>query len=247
MSQLEIGYWIATVVGFVYIVGSALLGHLHGGDHGGVHGHSDHSFSDGGDPGDVTMHGDGDPGDVDTSTHHHGSHSSAIADRLAGEEQLGAAQARTRRGQSAETIYWKIVSALSPTKLSLILFFAGCVGLLTLKNLPWLGYFTLIPAFGVGYILARILLNMLNAFVSRLHASTNFGKDSLIGTIGELVLSIEPGKTGEVILAGKSGRHSAPARSENVELEIKKLSKVIVVDCRDGVFYVEPMPESELE
>lgn len=259
MSQLEIYYWISTVIGFVYIVGSALLGHLHGGDHGGVHGHAHgaHGFGDGADPGDVTVPGAGDPGDVDVSSahgadpgdldtspqHHHGSHSAALSDRIASEEQLGAATARTRRSQSAETFYWKVVSALSPTKLSLILFFAGAIGLLTLRAFPWLGFFTLIPATLLGYFLARILLNVLNAFVSRLHASTNFREDSLVGTVGELVLSIEPGKTGEVILAGRSGRHSAPARAQNTDLEIKKLSKVIVVDCKDGVFYVEPMTE----
>ncbi|MBX9573618.1 MAG: hypothetical protein K2X77_32250 [Candidatus Obscuribacterales bacterium] len=259
MSQLELAYWISTVIGFVYIVGSALLGQLHGGDHGGVHGHTGHGFSDGGDPGDVTVTGGGDPGDIDvsashggdpgdvnTNTHHHGSHSSAFADRVAGEEQLGAANARTRRSHSGETFYWKVVSALSPTKISLILFFTGAIGLLTLKAFPWLGIITLIPSLIVGYFLARILLNVLNAFVSKLHASTNFNQDSLVGTVGELVLSIEPGKTGEVILSGRSGRHSAPARAQNSEVEIRKLSKVIVVDCKDGVFYVEPMTEDEL-
>ena len=245
MSQIEIGYWISTTIGFVYIVGSALLGHLHTGDHGIPHGHHD-----GGDPGDVTMHGDADPGDVNMhdpgdvhSNTHHSAHSSALADQIAQEGQLGAAKARTRRYDSGETFYWKVVSFLSPTKLSLIAFFTGAAGLFILKAFPGLGILSLLPALPIGYLLARILLNILNSFVSRLHASTNFSQDSLVGTVGELVLSIEPGKTGEVVLISKSGRHSAPARSNSSDQEIKKLSKVIVVDCREGVFYVEPMTD----
>ena len=234
MAQLDFVYWVSTCLGFIYIVGSALMGHIHGG-------HGDDG-GDGGDPGDV---GDGDgsgaggddPGDIDVSS------SSNHNDALRGAGGAQNFQGSSHASSKPEQFYFSILSLLSPTKVALFLFFAGAIGVLTIHSFPWLGNFSLIPAAVLGYFLARIVLNALNYFVSKMDSSTNFKKESLIGTTGQLVLSIEAGKTGEISVANKGGRHNAPARAAKEDQEIKNLSKVIVVDCRDGIFYVEPVED----
>ncbi|MBX9690633.1 MAG: hypothetical protein K2X27_28215 [Candidatus Obscuribacterales bacterium] len=241
MTELLTAYWVSAGLGFIYIVGSAALGHLHGSEE--VHG--GHDSGDGGDPGDVDS-GDpgdvdsggpddvdgGDPGDVDGS-------SQAQAHRVGQQQNILVAKSP----ELSETWYFKTISFLSPTKISLYLFFIGAIGVTTLTLLPALGYFSLIPALIVGYAIGRAILNVFGLFVSKLNASTNFKQESLVGSVGDLILSIDPGQIGEVVVSTRGSRHSAPARARKSDLTIKRNSKVIICDFQDGVFLVEPVEE----
>lgn len=249
MPHLLIYYWVAAGLGFTYIVGSAALGHLHGAEHGGaehdggdpgdVSGDSDggdpgdlSGDADGGDPGDVSGDADGgDPGDVNAGKIvHQGTNASRVIPV-------------SRSKKYSQAWYFKALSLLSPTKLSVYLFFIGSIGVLTLHLFPFLGSMSLIPAVVLGLGFGRILLNVLGKFASSLHSSTNFKQDSLIGSVGELILSIEPGKIGEVVISTKGSRHNARAKSKDPGKSIKSLSKVIICDVQDGVFLVEPETE----
>ncbi len=81
----------------------------------------------------------------------------------------------------------------------------------------------------------------------RIGTSTNFTKESQIGALGQLTLSIDDGGLGEVMLTSKGSRYSGPARPYLKGQSIKKLAQVIVVDIKDGIFIVEPFEEEEME
>ena len=78
----------------------------------------------------------------------------------------------------------------------------------------------------------------------RMNSSTNFKKENLIGSVGELSLAIEAGTVGEIIVRTGSSRYNFPARAGNAEQTIKKLMQVIIVDIKDGIFVVEPFEEN---
>jgi membrane protein implicated in regulation of membrane protease activity len=139
-------------------------------------------------------------------------------------------------------IYLKLVGFFSPTKLSLLFFFTGVVGVVTSLLFPWLGNWTLLPASVLGYVISKLLLNVLSMAVTKLHTSTNFKQESLIGTVGVLTLSIKPGSLGEVLIATRGSRHSAPAKAVDPSSSIANSERVIVADFRDGIFYVEKAP-----
>lgn len=242
MNQLLVAYWACAGLGFVYIVGSAMLGHLEGEDSG-----EPGAGDDGGDPGDVDVDVDadgGDPGDLDVdasvdSTHLQASHNHG--GRVIQEATAAGTVNKTRT--HSLNWYFKALSLFSPTKLAIFLFFFGAVGVVILQFVPLIGHLSLLPAVIVGYGLAKILLNLLSKFVSGLHSSTNFKQESLVGTVGELILSIEPGKTGEIMVSTRGARYNAPARAKNPDEAIKSLSKVIICDHAEGVFLVEALKD----
>ncbi|MBX9690634.1 MAG: hypothetical protein K2X27_28220, partial [Candidatus Obscuribacterales bacterium] len=141
-------------------------------------------------------------------------------------------------------LYLKILELLSPTKLACFLFLFGALGTLCLKFLP--GYLSAIPALVLGWILANLFFKMLGAMFSRMDSSSNFSKESLIGAQGELTLSIQDGGLGEVLIQTGTSRYPATAKAAKPEQNIKKLTKVIVVDIKDGIFLVEPFEDDPL-
>lgn len=242
MSQLLIFYWACAGLGFTYIVGSAMLGHLEGEDSGEAE-----LDTDGGDPGDVSADGasdvdtdGGDPGDVSADG---GESGHTQAGKAALMQEATAAGTISKRKTHSLNWYFKALSLFSPTKLAIFLFFFGAVGVSIMQVVPGLGHITLIPSVLLGYVLGKVLLNLLSKFVSSLHSSTNFKQESLVGTVGELIISIEPGKTGEIVISTRGARHNAPARAKDPEQSIEKLSKVIVCDHVNGVFFVEPLKD----
>lgn len=264
MSQALFLYYVCAGLGFTYIVGSALIGHFQDSD-GGADGEGDAGDvdTDVGDAGDVDADlgdaGDvdadvGDAGDVD------GGDSSDIDGGDAGnvdghpvhagsrlvQQQVATSNVLPVAGSSKRsslTWYFKLIGLLSPTKLSVYLFCFGAVGVFTLTFFPFLGYLSTLPAALIGYGIGRMIFNLFSALVKKMHSSTNFKQDNLIGSTGELILSIEPGKLGEIVVSTGGSRHSAPARCIDANQSIKGLSKVVICDLQDGVFLVEKVPD----
>jgi len=242
MSQLLLAYWISTGIGFVFIVGSAFLGHFHGSEELEAQGDPGDVDAGSGDPGDVDASagdpGDvdgGDPGDVDAGDQN--SPNQMVKDATSG------AIANNKHNNRGLHIYLKLVGFFSPIKLSLLFFFTGVVGVMTLLLFPGLGNWSLLPAGVLGYVISKLLLNVLSMAVTKLHTSTNFKQESLIGTVGVLTLSIKPGSLGEVLIPTRGSRHSAPARALDPNASIANNDKVIVSDFREGIFYVEKAPK----
>ena len=125
------------------------------------------------------------------------------------------------------------------------LFLFGFIGYFTQSILP--GYLSLAPAVILGWICANAFFNILGTFLLRIGTSTNFTKQSQIGAIGELTLSIDDGGLGEVMISSKGSRYSSPARPYRKGQTINKLAKVVIVDIKDGIFLVEPFEEEEVD
>ncbi len=252
MDQLLFSYWTCAGLGFTYIVGTALLGQLSSDDADAEAnsvdldadaGDVDAGDIDAGEAGDIEA-GDidaGEAGDIEAGDIEAGD-GEADGNRL-GNAAAGAVSRESRA--RSRGWYFKALSIFSPTKLAVLLFCFGATGVVCLRIFPPLGYLSLVPAAIFGYGLTRILLTLLSRFVSGLHQSTNFKQESLIGSAGKLVLGIEPGKLGEIMISTRGSRHSAPARARDPQLAIKSSSPVIICDRKDGVFIVEPLAESE--
>lgn len=270
MTGLEQIYMASCVVGFVYIIGTALLGQFHQGDSGDPgggpehgahnlnHGHSSVSEhvtqAHGADHGHLvvdhsagSLHGHGvghgsHTGSVSAHGHSTGSsHGDGHQETQKFDLSSTAQHTKIIRPTSqSQDLYFKLLKAVSPTRLSLFLLFAGATGTLSLKLMPFLGLISLIPALLVGAVISNAMFNALGLFMTKLSSSTNFQDESLIGTVGELTLPIGPNNMGEIVISNINGRHNGPAKPYNPDQEIKKLTKVIVSDYRDGIFYVVP-------
>ena len=119
-----------------------------------------------------------------------------------------------------------------------------CRDVVSLKILPMLGQLTILPAVIGGWLLASVALNLISLMLRKLGSTTtSFKQESAIGIVGDLTTPIAPGKTGEITFVVKGGRTTAPARCRNQAIEIKKLSKVIIVDIENGIHFVEPYDE----
>lgn len=173
------------------------------------------------------------------SSHGQGQHSQAHTEDV--RQALAGTTKVSPKVTEVPSLYLKILDVLSPTKLSFFLFLFGAIGTVSLKFLP--GFLSLAPALIIGWVLANLFFNILGTVLSKLGSSTNFKKESLIGSIGSLTLSIQDGSVGEVLLDTHNSRYSSAARTRNKDQSIKKLAKVIVVDIQDGIFIVEPFDE----
>lgn len=216
--------------------GSSAHGAGHGAAHSGTHGPAGGAHGSSGRA--AHSHGHGTAGQSQSGTHGAGAHGSDLEEVQA----LSVSQtSRVARRAEISTAYLKVLDILNPTKLAFFAVMFGAVGFISIKLLP--GYLSLIPAILVGGLFANLFFNLMGMFVSRLHSSTNFKKESLIGAIGELSLSIESGGIGEVVVRTGNSRYNFPAKPAIAEQSIKKLAKVIVVDIKDGMFYVEPFED----
>ena len=265
MTVLQDIYFLTSCLGFIYIVGSALMGGFHshngsghGGHTGAGHGHAGHGHAGhghahvhighGGGSHGGGSHGGGShgAGSQHAGSHGHGSGSSSAASHGAAQEDVSNAlsvsqTAAVARRTELPEVYLKILDVLNPTKLAFFAFMFGAIGFVAGKFLP--GYLSLAPAVVLGWLLANLFFYLMSSVMSRLHSSTNFKKESLIGATGELSLSIESGGIGEIVVRTGNSRYNFPVRSANAEQSIKKLAKVIIVDIKDGIFFVEPFEE----
>lgn len=175
----------------------------------------------------------------------HGQHSHQhLHDQSTEQKQaLSITQAGTRV-QQVPSLYLRILDILSPTKLAFFAFFFGASGFVCVKFLP--GYLSMIPAFLVAFVFANLFFNLMSNFLSRLYSSTNFKKEALIGSQGQLTVSIEAGSVGEVLVRTGNSRYTSRAKAEKPEQTINKLAKVIVIDIKDDIFIVEPFDDASL-
>lgn len=262
MNTLNQIYMICAVGGFIYLVGTAVMGFAgtdsgggdSGGDAGGVDAGGDAGGVDagdfGGDAGGVDA-GDfgGDAGGVDASGDFGGVDAGDIkhmqnAGRATSLAHVGTTQAQKRRKVNVGLLLLKITS---PYTIACFAFFFGLMGLITLKYLPILGPITLLPATICGVIGYNIMTKMMNSLADKLYASSSHKEEDVIGTVGELTIPIEAGRTGEMIYVRGGTRHTVPAKGKDPSANIAKASKVWIADIVDGVFVVEPYDDPLLD
>lgn len=283
MNVLQDIYFVTSCLGFAYVLGSAVIGGMHGHklheghSHthcgGSQHSGSGHAGLKSGPP----PHASGSHGAHNSSGHgthsasHHqsgpSSHSGARAklsihssdspshdakpthgldkQNLADQnsKNLSVSQAgRSYSSPQVSPLYLKILDLLSPTKLACFAFLFGAIGFLSAKILP--GYLSLVPAVFLSWFLSRLMFEFMGAFLSSMYSSTNFRKESLVGALGELTVSIEKGSIGEVLVSTGNSRYTSRAKCLGQDETIKKLTRVIVIDIKDDIFIVEPFEDS---
>ncbi len=300
MIGLEQIYFASGGIGFVYIVGSAMMGHLgghghgHGGHHGGHVGHTGHApgghmtgghsatlSGHGGHavrgPGGPAVRGPGGTGHAGghagghgtghsshggahgsqsqtsshSSSHNHGHH----GDTAHGDEQGGSRLSKAELGTTlsnrgvrrdkSSTAFFTMMQFLNPMRASLILFLFGFCGLAILRTVPIIGDLSCIPAGIVAYFSSNIFLGLLGKAIGKLERTESYRKEDAIGTVGQLSVPILPGATGEITFVSAGGKTAAPAKAMSTVTQISKMSKVIISDIRDGVYYVEEWNEEE--
>ena len=280
MAALLDIYLLSTGVGFVYIVGSAMMGglgsHGHGasGGHGGAGrsttggGHATGGHSSGSSGHAAGGHSPGQSGAPAHDMGHSGSHGGSSghsggqashgsnAGHSGGQSTSESANSAQEiapvltqsvpggtRSRDSSDLFLQILDIFNPTKLALFTFLFGAIGVVSIK---FIGVISLAPALILGWVLANVFFNLMGSILMRMHSSTNFSKQSLVGAIGELSISIPPGSTGEVVIATGSSRYSSAAKSSDPNQTIKKLAKVIIVDIKDGMFFVEPFDDNDI-
>lgn len=278
MNGLEQIYMVSGAIGFIYVVGSALMGHIgehdhggghghhgvhdHGGHHGG-HGHSSgvhhshgHAGSHGGSHGHMTgghhtvnagSHGSAQHGpaahghDASHQGHDSGHHDDSMKSSKA--ELATTFTRKAPKSDASSSFFFLMMRFLNPMRIALILFLFGLTGFLTVKAMPILGPLSLVPAALIGVFASNVVLALLGKLVSKLERSQSYRKEDAIGTVGHLTVPIMENGTGEVVFVCGGSKTAAPARAFETGTPISKLSKVIISDIRDGVYFVEPWDE----
>lgn len=249
MDVLNQIYMVCAVGGFLYLVGTAMMGFANAdsgggdsGDAGGIDAGDAGGIDAGGDAGgiDAGDAGNGDFGGVDAGDIRH-LHNAARGTGLA---HAGSSHAQRRRKVHIGLLLLKVTS---PYTVGCFCFFFGLVGLIALKYLPVFGTLTLLPATIAGVVGYVLMTNMMNGLADKLYASSSHKEEDVIGTVGELMSPIEPGRTGEMIYLRGRTRHAVPAKAKDPTANLAKTSKVMITDIVDGVFIVEPYSDLLLD
>ncbi len=251
-------YIVAASVGFLFVTAGFVIGQMDndggvdtgavsgdagGGDFGGV----DSGGAGGGDFGGVDSGdaGGGDFGGVDSGDAGGGDFGGADSPQALGRATVAAIKSgglmQGARTGSSPLMF--ILKLLSPTTIATFLFCFGATGLVIKRTFPALGDLSLVPAIIFGYIGNRMLSGAMGWVTRKLHSSTNFREEDMIGTPADVTVSIPQGRTGEITYLVGSVRHTAPARNQLEGVSLAGSARVIIADIRDGIFYVEPFDD----
>ena len=222
-------YLVAAGVGFIFVVVGFLVGQMEG---------------DGGDSGDFGS-ADNNSGDFSSSDN------DAAGDFSGVEANHGQQHSLVRAMRTGTGIYDKreqgpvmtILRVISPTTIAIFLFCFGFSGIVFSRTLPFLGWFSLLPAILGALILQALISRLLSKITRSLHTSTNFREESVIGLPAEATCAISAGRMGEITFRIGASRQTGPARAAKDGVQIAKTQQVIICDVREGVFFVEPSDE----
>lgn len=280
MFGLEQIYLASGAIGFIYVVGTAVLGHMgeHGhdaGGHGHVHdggshvlhghgaghhggaGHAGHGGQGGGAHGShAAPHGAQHHGGAHShggaSSHHAGDHGGHGHDSHHGDhdgmksskaELATTFSKRMTKADKSSNFFFLMMRFLNPMRIALILFLFGLTGFFVLRAAPLIGPLSLLPAAGVSLVASNFFLALLGRLMSKMETTDTYRKEDAVGAVGHLTVPISENGTGEVVFVFAGSKSAAPARAFTSGAQISKMSKVIITDIRDGVYYVEPWDE----
>lgn len=226
-------YLVSGAIGFVYIVGTAIVGQL--GDNDGDGAESDDGIegAEGGDDG-----GPDDDGGADDD-----GHDGAIT-------KIGHSAMHTAAGpfrRSYGVLYF-LLKIFSPMRIALWLFIFGAGGIMLLRAFPMLGGLSTILAAVIAFDLSNRVLRLIGRLIRKMQRGEAHRKEDAIGASGTLTVPITDGGVGEVTFVQGGMRVSGPARavSSVPSASLSKSSRVVISDFRDGVFFVELVEEELL-
>lgn len=235
-------YLVSGCIGFVYIVGTAVMGQLGGdsddggadGDDGGIDG-PDGGSADGGNDGGIDGPDGGDDGGIDGPDGADDGCDGSVT--KAGHSAVHTAVGPYRR---SDGVFYALLKIFSPMRIALMLFMFGACGIILSRTLPMLGGFSAIPVAVIAFEFSNRVLRLLGRFVRKMERSDAHRKEDAIGATGTLTVPITDGGVGEVAFVLSGMRINGPARAaSSTPADLRKSSRVIISDFRDGVYFVE--------
>jgi membrane protein implicated in regulation of membrane protease activity len=145
--------------------------------------------------------------------------------------------------QGDHSIAVRVVEMLNPMMIATFLTYFGLTGLIAHFGVPALSYYSLVPAFIAGYASTHILLYVMNWMSARMEISSAAIAENFVGLQAQVILPISNGRVGEITYETGSKRYNSPARANVPPRDFDRGEKVLIVDIRDNVMYVEPWAE----
>lgn len=103
-------------------------------------------------------------------------------------------------------------------------------------------------AAGLSALIGLLIVSLLNIFVliplASAEESLSFHESALKGRVGRVLTSVPEDGFGEVLIEGNSGSIAKPAASFENE-GIPALTRVLIVDVKNGILYVTPYLQIE--
>lgn len=233
LGLLSQAYFMCALVGGGFLVFNFVMGHIDEGDacdvgHGGGHHDVGH---DGGGHHDVG-HSNG---------HHDGGHDSSHADHAESQttSRYGLVGVDTRLSSKIGKF---LLAILSPMTIAIFLAFFGLTGYMTGYLMPWLNWFTLIPAALAGMAMINVFKAGIKAMMRYGTSSSHMKTDEIIGHVAEVLVPIGENRPGEVTYVIQSKIYNSAARSKGAA--INKGTKVMIVETDGPTVFVEPYKET---
>jgi membrane protein implicated in regulation of membrane protease activity len=151
-------------------------------------------------------------------------------------------QARTGHmhiGLKEEGVVEFILGILNPMSLATFAAFFGLTGMVLSLAVGLPPLFSLPISVFAGWLAVQIVLRTIGWLFANMGASSEARVEDLIGQLGEIIVPISHGRTGQVTYIIQSKRYTAPAKGLDPNLDIPKKTKVQICDIRDHVMYVE--------
>ncbi len=136
---------------------------------------------------------------------------------------------------------------LSPMTIAVFLAYFGIAGLILSRLLPFLGPFTMIAAILVSLLVTGRVLQLLRWMMFKMTANSVVRTEELVGQQAEVITPIAGSWMGEITYVAGSSRMQSRAKSTKPDMEFKRGDKVIICDITEGIAYVEPWDDIELE
>lgn len=236
LGLLSQAYFMCALVGGGFLVFNFVMGHIDEGDAAGGHdlGHDGgHDFGHDGGHHDGGLH---DGGHHDGG-HHDGSHSDHGESQTT--SRYGLVGVDTRLSSKIGKI---LLGLLSPMTIAIFLAFFGLTGYMTGYLMPWLNWFTLIPAVFAGIAMINVFKAGIQAMMRYGTSSSHMKTDEVIGHVAEVLVPIAENRPGEVTYIIQSKIYNSAARSKGIA--INKGTKVMIVETDGPTVFVEPYKET---
>jgi hypothetical protein len=138
----------------------------------------------------------------------------------------------------------QFLGLINPTSLSAFLAFFGLSGIFMAETFPWLSIITLIPAFVIGVGMTKIILNLMAFAFARAFSTSAVDTQDLVGRMAEVTIPITAGRTGEIQYVAQSKRFNSPARCRTAEQELKRGTKVMILETNEKCMIVDVWTDS---
>ena len=268
-------YLISFFVGGIFIVFNLVIGQIghHSLDHHGLHLPDSHGHSGSGDhQGMSGHHGAADhtashSQSVHTNAANHSVHS-ASAHNVSGNNDSANSNSQNWSGNFMSTSIverlrrrWLIlvqgedipsrigmflIAWLSPMRIAIWLTFFGLSGFFIERFLPWLSLLTLIPAVIIAALTTTLFNSLICWTIDSLQSPSLHSQEDLIGTIAEVNVPMSGNQIGEIVYMIDSGRINCAAKPAKEGVAFKRGAKVMIVEIKDHIAYIEPVTDPAL-